>query len=180
MSRPLQSIIMAYSTCNQNNLRMSQSYLWREIQDLLLISKNLRQHSVNHKMRMGSTVWPNNSSISKTRNSTVLFVKLTFRYAVQFLAVIKSKDVAVSFSLVKVSEYWKCTLHLWKRIFLLSPGRNSNSWPLSDQSLRRSNRRATEKLARNLVRDSEFCFLYSPSWRHTKISSLIFIYRPLI
>lgn len=117
MSRPLQSIRMAYSTCNQNNLRMSQSYLWREIQDLLLISKNLRQYSVNHKMRMGSTVWPNNSSISKTRNSTVLFVKLTFRYAVQFLAVIKSKDVAVSFSLVKVSEYWKCTLHLWKRIF---------------------------------------------------------------
>ena len=38
---------------------------------------------------MGSTVRPSNSSISKTRNSTVLFVKLTFRYAVHLLAIMK-------------------------------------------------------------------------------------------
>lgn len=53
-------------------------------------------------------------------------------------------------------------LLFWKTIFL-SPRRNSNSWPPSDQSLRRSNRRATEKLAGNFVRDSDISFLCSPS-----------------
>lgn len=118
------------------------------------------------KVHMGSTALPNNSSsISKTRNSTVPFLKLTLRNAVQFPALWR-QNVAVSFSFVKHLALVK------KNFFWVQEGiqthylhANSHWGAVTGEPLTRNSREISSGT-------QIFFFLYSPSW-HTKISSFI-------